>query len=170
MCYSLSVHCTCYCLLLHCICYCSLGDVVSSHEQVPDHRRQNFKAFEEHVEQHVSSCFVTESYLYNFSGLGVRVVWKLFIAHSRRNDLGTRQGDVPFASISSILITFELSFQSPFHLSLMLPVRYRYSSLRVSARTPPARLQICFLLAADARKCRDHDAHVRCALRRKCNA
>ena len=26
----------------------------------------------------VSSCFITEQYLYNYSGLGVRVVWKLF--------------------------------------------------------------------------------------------
>ena len=48
-------------------------------QQFPDHRNRNFKAFEEHIQTHVSSCFVAEQYLYNFSGLGVRVVWKLFI-------------------------------------------------------------------------------------------
>ena len=32
---------------------------------------------EQRIQKHVSSCFVTEQYLCNFSGLGVRVVWKL---------------------------------------------------------------------------------------------
>ena len=47
-------------------------------EQFPNHRHRNLKACEEHVQTHVFSRFITESCLYNFSGLGVRVVWKLF--------------------------------------------------------------------------------------------
>ena len=29
-------------------------------EHVPDHRHRHLKAFEEHMQKHVSSCFVTE--------------------------------------------------------------------------------------------------------------
>ena len=49
------------------------------YEQLPNHRHRNLKAFEEHIQKHIYYLFVTESYLYYFSGSGVRVVWKLFI-------------------------------------------------------------------------------------------
>ena len=49
------------------------------YEQLPNRRHQNLKAFEEHIQQYGSVCFVTEQYLYNLSGYGVRVVWKLFM-------------------------------------------------------------------------------------------
>ena len=47
-------------------------------ERFPDHRHRSLKAIEEHFQIHVSDCFVTELYLHNISGSGVRVVWKLF--------------------------------------------------------------------------------------------
>ena len=49
------------------------------YEQLSDHRHQHLKAFEEHIQKHVSACFLTEQHLYNLLGLGVRAVWKLFI-------------------------------------------------------------------------------------------
>ena len=51
-------------------------------ERFPDHRHRNLKAFREHIQKMTSSCFITERYLYNFSWLGVRVVWNLFISVS----------------------------------------------------------------------------------------
>ena len=47
-------------------------------ERLPDHWHRNLKAFEEHIQRHVFFCFITEQFVYNLSGLGVRVVWKLF--------------------------------------------------------------------------------------------
>ena len=32
-------------------------------EQFPEHRHRNLKAFREHIQKHVSDCFVTERYL-----------------------------------------------------------------------------------------------------------
>ena len=40
---------------------------------------RNLKASEEHIQKHVSSCFIVERYVHNCSGLGSRAVWKLFI-------------------------------------------------------------------------------------------
>ena len=37
-------------------------------EQLPNHRHRNLKAFAEHMQIHVSSCFFTELYLYSFLG------------------------------------------------------------------------------------------------------
>ena len=36
---------------------------LSSSDRFPDPRHRNLKAFREHVQKHVSSCFVTEQYL-----------------------------------------------------------------------------------------------------------
>ena len=47
-------------------------------ERFPHHWHLNLKAFREHIRNQVSDCFVTEEYVYNISGLGVRVVWTLF--------------------------------------------------------------------------------------------
>ena len=46
-------------------------------ERFPDHRHRNLKAFRERIQNRVSYWFVTEYYLYDSSGLGVRVVRKL---------------------------------------------------------------------------------------------
>ena len=65
------------CLLQPCFHVAGYDPPLGVREQLPNHRHRNLKAFEEHIQKHVSSCFVTELYLYNFSGLGVRVAWKL---------------------------------------------------------------------------------------------
>ena len=52
--------------------------VTTKNEQLPNHRHQNLKASRGHSQKHGSSCFSTERYLYNFSGLEVRVISKLF--------------------------------------------------------------------------------------------
>ena len=36
----------------------------AGNEQSPNHRHRNLKAFEEHIQTHVSVCFVTEQYSY----------------------------------------------------------------------------------------------------------
>ena len=45
-----------------------------SRAQSPNNRHWNFKAFEEHLRNHVSVCFVTEQYLYVIICLGVQAL------------------------------------------------------------------------------------------------
>ena len=68
--------------------------LVTKNEQLPSHRHRNLKAFEEHIQTHISSCFITEWYLYNFSGLVARVVWKLFIQRALRGQDRTRHSGI----------------------------------------------------------------------------
>ena len=57
------------------------GVARKSKEGLPNCRRhRSLKAFEEHIQTAVSQRFATEQHLiYNFSGLGVGAVWKLFV-------------------------------------------------------------------------------------------
>ena len=51
------------------------GPPCSGAAGLPNHRHRNSKALEDHIQKHVSDCFVTEQHLQNFSGLGGHVPW-----------------------------------------------------------------------------------------------
>ena len=52
-------------------------------EQLPNHRHRNLKAFEEHIQKHVSSCFVTESYLYEIMNIYTYIYIYSYISIAR---------------------------------------------------------------------------------------